>query len=65
MKGENDMKPKYCVKARFSSNLYTQPEWVPVSWHENLDDAKRALAWQLKHGGDCIQAQIFVKGEVL
>ena len=52
-------KYKYCVKARFSSDLYTQTEWVPVSWHEKLDDAKAALAWQLKHGGEYLQAQIF------
>ena len=53
------MKYKYCVKIRFSSGLYTQPEWVPVSWHENLEGAKAELAWQLKHGGEYLQAQIF------
>ena len=53
------MKHKYCVKIRFSSEYSTQKEWVPVSWHEKIEDAKSALEWQLKHGGECTQAQIF------
>ena len=53
------MKAKYCVKARFSSDLHTQTDWVPVSWHEKLEDAKKALAWQLKYKGEYTQVQIF------
>ena len=53
------MKHKYCVKIRFSSEYSTQKEWLPVSWHEKIEDAKSALEWQLKHGGECTQAQIF------
>ena len=52
-------KYKYCVKARFSSDLYTQTEWVPISWHEKLEDAKKAFAWQLKYKGEYTQVQIF------
>ena len=51
-------KYKYCVKTRFSSEFYTQPEWVTVSYHATLEGAKRELDWQKKHGGECLQAKI-------
>ena len=53
------MKPKYCVKIRFSSEFYTQPEWVTVSYHQTLDGAERELSWQKNNGGKNVQAKIF------
>lgn len=50
---------RYCVKIRFHSELYTQPGWVPVSWHETISGAKESLAWQKKHGGENLEAKIF------
>ena len=46
-------KYKYCVKIRFSSELYTQPDWVTVSWHEKREDAENAqkLANNLRKAG--------------
>ena len=49
---------KYCVKIRFHSDLYTQPEWVPVSWHKKIEDAERALAWQKDHGALYLETKI-------
>lgn len=54
------MKHKYCVKIRFHSDLYTQPDWVPVSWHVERKDAEESLAWQRKHGGPYLEAEIFL-----
>lgn len=52
-------KYKYCVKIRFSSDLYTQPNWVTVSFHQTKDGADRELEWQKKNGGPYLQAKIF------
>lgn len=49
----------YCVKIRFHSDLYTQPEWVTVSAHTTLEGAERELAWQKEHGGENTEAKIF------
>ena len=52
-------KYRFCVKIRFSSEFYTQPEWVTVSWHEKREGAEAELAWQKKHGGPNLEAAIF------
>lgn len=50
---------KYCVKARFSSEYYTQPDWVTLSFHKTKDGAERQLAFQKKSGGKNRQVAIF------
>lgn len=53
------MKAKYCVKIRFSSDLYTQPNWVTVSYHATREGAEESLSWQKKHCGKNTEARIF------
>lgn len=50
---------KYCVKARFSSEFYTQPDWVTLSFHRKLDGAERELAWRKKTSRKNLQVEIF------
>ena len=52
-------KYKYCVKKRFSSDFYTQPDWVTVSWHEKRDGAEESLTWEKKHSGKNTEIAIF------
>ena len=41
---------KYCVKFRFSSEFYTQPDWVVVGYFRTLEGAEQELEWQRKTG---------------
>lgn len=50
---------KYCVKSRFSSEFYTQPDWVTISFHKTKDGAERELAFQKKYGSKNRQVAIF------
>lgn len=50
---------KYCVKFRFSSEFYTQPDWVVVGYFRTLEGAEQELEWQMKTGSKNLQVEIF------
>lgn len=50
---------KYCVKFRFSSEFYTQPDWVVVGYFRTLEGAEQELEWQRKTGSKNLQVEIF------